>query len=150
MKPRGGTKQEMKGGAAKQEGATRFVHWFGPSSPTTNINPADMVVVGDICDRKAVAAAVRGVRYVVHAAADYRLWTPSPAEILRTNVAGTRIVMQEALHAGVERIVYTSGVATIELAPERRPTKAVRWARIWPSAPTRRARSLPREWSRTW
>jgi dihydroflavonol-4-reductase len=82
--------------------------------------------VGDICDRNAVAAAVRGVRYVVHAAADYRLWAPSPAEILRTNVEGTRIVMQEALHAGVERIVYTSSVATIELragapADESRP-----------------------------
>src|ERR1700674_1889597 len=35
------------------------------SSPTININPADVVVVGDICDRNAVAAAVRGVRYVV-------------------------------------------------------------------------------------
>ena len=82
--------------------------------------------MGDICDRNAVAAAVRGVRYVVHAAADYRLWAPSPAEILRTNVEGTRIVMQEALHAGVERIVYTSSVATIELragapADESRP-----------------------------
>jgi dihydroflavonol-4-reductase len=85
------------------------------SSPTTNVNLADMVVVGNICDRNAVAAAVRGVRYVVHAAADYRLWAPSPAEIFRTNVEGTRIVMQEALHAGVERIVYTSSVATIEL-----------------------------------
>jgi dihydroflavonol-4-reductase len=85
-----------------------------------------MVVVGDICDRNAVAAAVRGVRYVVHAAADYRLWALFPAEILRTNVEGTRIVMQEALHAGVERIVYTSSVATIELragapADESRP-----------------------------
>ena len=85
------------------------------SSPTTNLNPADTVVVGDICDRKAVAAAVRGVRYVVHAAADYRLWAPSPAEIFRTNMEGTRIVMEEALRAGVERIVYTSSVATIEV-----------------------------------
>jgi dihydroflavonol-4-reductase len=96
------------------------------SSATTNINPADMVVVGDICDRNTVAAAVRGVRYMVHAAADYRLWAPSPAEILRTNVEGTRNVMQEALHAGVERIVYTSSVATIEMharepADESRP-----------------------------
>jgi dihydroflavonol-4-reductase len=96
------------------------------SSPTINIDPADMVVVGDICDRNTVAAAVRGVRYIVHAAADYRLWAPSPAEIFRTNVEGTRIVMEEALHAGVERIVYTSSVATIELragapADESRP-----------------------------
>jgi dihydroflavonol-4-reductase len=85
------------------------------SSPRTNINPADSVVVGDICDRNSVAAAVRGVRYVVHAAADYRLGALFSAEVLRTNVEGTRIVMQEALHAGVERIVYTSSVATIEL-----------------------------------
>jgi dihydroflavonol-4-reductase len=96
------------------------------SSPTININPADVVVLGDICDRNAVAAAVRGVRYVVHAAADYRLWAPFPAEVFRTNVEGTRIVMEEALRAGVERIVYTSSVATIELragapADESRP-----------------------------
>jgi dihydroflavonol-4-reductase len=97
-----------------------------PLSPTTNINPADMVAMGDICDRNAVAAAVRGVRYVVHAAADYRLWAPNPAEIFQTNVEGTRIVMEEALRAGVERIVYTSSVATMELragapADESRP-----------------------------
>jgi dihydroflavonol-4-reductase len=54
------------------------------------------------------------VFYVIHAAADYRLWAPVPADILRTNVEGTRIVMEEALRAGVERIVYTSSVATIE------------------------------------
>ena len=85
------------------------------SSRRTNINPVDAVVVGDIRNRDAIAAAVKGARYVVHAAADYRLWAPAPAEILHTNVEGTRIVMQEALRAGVERIVYTSSVATIDL-----------------------------------
>src|SRR5579864_1401429 len=97
-----------------------------PTSPRVNISPADTVVVGDICDRNSVAAAVRGARYVVHAAADYRLWAPFPAEMFRTNVEGTRIVMEEALRAGVERIVYTSSVATVELrdgapADESRP-----------------------------
>jgi dihydroflavonol-4-reductase len=84
-----------------------------PSSPKTNIHPADVIFVGDICDHNAVAAAVCGVRYVFHAAADYRLWVPHPAEIFRTNVDGTRVVMEEALRAGVERIIYTSSVATI-------------------------------------
>jgi dihydroflavonol-4-reductase len=84
------------------------------SSPRVNLNPADEVAVGDLCDRAAVAAAMRGVRYVVHAAADYRLWAPSPADIFRTNVDGTRILMEEALRAGVERIVHTSSVATID------------------------------------
>ncbi len=85
------------------------------TSLRTNIDPADAIAVGDICDRRAVAEALRGVRYVIHAAADYRLWAPHPEEILRTNVEGTRIVMEEALRAGVERVVYTSSVATIEL-----------------------------------
>ena len=80
---------------------------------------ADIVVAGDICDRNAVAAAVHGVRYVVHVAADYRLWSPDPDEIIRTNVEGTRAVMEEALRAGVERIVYTSSVATLELRDDQ-------------------------------
>ncbi len=97
-----------------------------PSSPRTNIDPADEVALGDICDRGSLKAASRGVRYLIHAAADYRLWAPAPDDILRTNVEGTRLVMEEALRAGVERIVYTSSVATIELrdgspADESRP-----------------------------
>lgn len=96
------------------------------SSPRTNIQSDDEVVVGDICDRASLARALQGVRYLVHAAADYRLWSPSPDEIIRTNVEGTRYVMEEALRAGVERIVYTSTVATLELqdnslADETRP-----------------------------
>jgi dihydroflavonol-4-reductase len=85
------------------------------SSPRANIQPDDEVVIGDICDRASLAQALRGVRYLAHAAADYRLWSPSPGEIIRTNLEGTRHLMEEALRAGVERIVYTSSVATLEL-----------------------------------
>jgi dihydroflavonol-4-reductase len=85
------------------------------SSLRTNIQPDDEVVIGDICDRASLAQALRGVRYLAHAAADYRLWSPSPSEIIRTNLEGTRYLMEEALRAGVERIVYTSSVATLEL-----------------------------------
>jgi dihydroflavonol-4-reductase len=59
--------------------------------------------------------ALRDVRYLIHAAADYRLWAPVPGEIMRTNLEGTRHIMEEALRAGVERIVHTSSVATIAL-----------------------------------
>jgi dihydroflavonol-4-reductase len=85
------------------------------SSPRTNIHPDDEVVLGDLCMRESITSALRGARYLVHAAADYRLWAPSPADILRNNVEGTRILMEEALRAGVERIVYTSSVATVGL-----------------------------------
>jgi dihydroflavonol-4-reductase len=83
------------------------------SSPRTNLDPADEVAVGDMLDRASIAAALKGVRYLVHTAADYRLWAPSADDIIRTNVEGTRILMEEAARAGVERIVYTSSVATI-------------------------------------
>ena len=89
------------------------------SSPRTNIAPTDEVMVGDICDRASLAAALRGARYLAHAAADYRLWSRDPDEIIRTNVDGTRAVMEEALRAGVERIVYTSSVATLEPRDDR-------------------------------
>jgi dihydroflavonol-4-reductase len=35
---------------------------------------------------------------------------------MRNNLEGTRLLMEEALHAGVERIVHTSSVATLGLA----------------------------------
>jgi dihydroflavonol-4-reductase len=96
------------------------------ASPRGNIQPGDNVVIGDIRDRASLAEALRDVRYLIHAAADYRLWSRTPSEIITTNAEGTRCVMEEALRAGVERIVYTSSVATIALrddtpADERSP-----------------------------
>ena len=84
------------------------------------------LVEGDLRDAAAVERAVSGVDYVFHVAADYRIWAPDPGEIVRNNLATTRGVMQAALAAGVQRIVYTSSVATIlpdPLGPadERRP-----------------------------
>jgi dihydroflavonol-4-reductase len=86
------------------------------ASPRSNLNGLETESVeGDICDKDAVARAMAGARYVAHAAADYRLWARDPDAIIRTNVEGTRTVMQVALCAGVERVVYTSSVATLAL-----------------------------------
>jgi dihydroflavonol-4-reductase len=85
-----------------------------PSSPRTNLNPADILCEGDLRDRASLAAALKGARYLFHAAADYRLWARDPEEIHRNNLEGTRLIMEEALRAGVERIVYTSSVATLK------------------------------------
>lgn len=68
---------------------------------------------GDLRDPRSLGAAMKGVRWLFHVAADYRLWTQNPDEIYRTNVEGTRILLKVAGDAGVERIVYTSTVATI-------------------------------------
>jgi dihydroflavonol-4-reductase len=97
-----------------------------PSSPRTNLNPADTLCEGDLRDRASLATALKGARFLFHAAADYRLWARDPEEIHRNNLEGTRLIMEEALSAGVERIVYTSSVATLKLieggsATEDRP-----------------------------
>jgi dihydroflavonol-4-reductase len=87
------------------------------SSPPQNLAGLDVeAILGDLCDPAAVARAVAGVTCVAHAAADYRIWTRDPAAMLRTNVDGTRTVMRAALSAGVERVVYTSSVATLALS----------------------------------
>ena len=85
-----------------------------PSSPRTNINRHDDVCEGDLLDPASLSRAVGGARYLFHAAADYRLWSPRPEELIATNVDGTRALMRAALRAGVERIVYTSSVATLQ------------------------------------
>ncbi len=67
---------------------------------------------------------MKGVRFLFHVAADYRLWARDPDEIARNNVEGTRLVMEEALRAGVERIVYTSSVATLKISGDVPATEA--------------------------
>jgi dihydroflavonol-4-reductase len=92
------------------------------TSPRANLANLDVEIVeGDMRDASSVAGAMRGTRFLFHVAADYRLWAPDRQEILRTNRDGTRTVMRAALEAGVERIVYTSSVATLGGAPGGRP-----------------------------
>ena len=85
-------------------------------SPRRNLEGLDAeVVVGDMRSASDMAAAMRGARWLFHVAADYRLWARDPEEIVRNNREGTAAVMQAALAAGVERVVYTSSVATLSL-----------------------------------
>jgi dihydroflavonol-4-reductase len=74
------------------------------------------IAIGDMTDPAAMNAALTGVRYLFHVAADYRLWAPHPSDIIAANVTGTRVVMEAALDQGVQRIVYTSSVATLRAA----------------------------------
>jgi dihydroflavonol-4-reductase len=71
------------------------------------------VVEGDLLDPLSLRAAARGARHVYHVAADYRLWAPDPRALYRTNVDGTRHILDAAAEAGAERIVYTSTVGAL-------------------------------------
>jgi dihydroflavonol-4-reductase len=93
-----------------------------PTSPRGNLAGLDLEVVeGDLRDAASMARALSGVGHLFHVAADYRLWAPDPEDIVRANVDGTRIVMQAALKAGLDRIVYTSSVATLALREDGVP-----------------------------
>ena len=93
-----------------------------PTSPRGNLEGLDIEVVeGDLRDAASMARALSGTRTLFHVAADYRLWAPDPDDIVRANVDGTRVVMEAALQAGLERVVYTSSVATLALREDGRP-----------------------------
>ncbi|HLC08161.1 MAG TPA: hopanoid-associated sugar epimerase [Methyloceanibacter sp.] len=86
------------------------------SSPHKNLDGLDIETVeGNMRDQASMRQAAKSARYVFHVAADYRLWAPDPDEIMRANIEGTRSVMEAARDAGVERVVYTSSVATLKL-----------------------------------
>jgi nucleoside-diphosphate-sugar epimerase len=64
-------------------------------------------VPGDLADLDAMTAGMRGAELVVHCAARLTGWT-DVAELQRTNVDGTRTVLQAARSAGVPRLVLVS------------------------------------------
>ena len=82
--------------------------------------PAELVE-GDLRDPASLQRAVAGCRFVVHVAADYRLWVPDPAAMNRANVEGTRALLLAAQAAGVERMVYCSSVAALGLIGDGTP-----------------------------
>jgi len=108
-------------------GATGFVGWhvarlLGERGDRVRILVRDPkrvresdaeVVVGDLRDRSSLERAVAGCGVVYHVAADYRLWAKDPDELFRSNVDGTRNVLEAARRAGVERAVYTSTVGCV-------------------------------------
>ena len=76
---------------------------------------------GDLTDSASLGRAVERCDAVFHAAADYRLWVPDPEQMYRANVEGTQKLLEAAHRAGVQRIVYTSSVATIGLPADGGP-----------------------------
>ena len=87
-----------------------------PGSNTLTLDGAGAEAVpGDILDRESVRRVAQGCQGVFHCAAAYTFWSPDPAQVYRTNVDGTRNVLEAAQQAGVDRVVYTSTVSTIGL-----------------------------------
>jgi dihydroflavonol-4-reductase len=75
-------------------------------------------VPGDLRDADSIRRAMAGCSQVYHVAALYTYWPSRRDDLYEINVAGTRNVLDAALDTGVERVVYTSSVATLGLRPD--------------------------------
>jgi dihydroflavonol-4-reductase len=76
-------------------------------------------VVGDLRDTPSLKKAVAGCDVVFHVAADYRLWVRDPEQMYRSNVEGTKAILEAARESKVRRVVYTSSVATMGFQSNR-------------------------------
>ena len=85
--------------------------------PTSNLKNLEGLhaetAMGDLRDAASLEKAMSGCEVAFHVAADYRLWVQDPAEMYRSNVEGTRAILEAARKNGVRSVVYTSSVATI-------------------------------------
>jgi dihydroflavonol-4-reductase len=113
-----------------------------PSSDLRNLGDlnADRVI-GDLRDSGSIEKAMTGCDVVFHVAADYRLWVRDPGTMYRSNVEGTRTLLEAARKQGVRRVVYTSSVATmgfssVRAAAELRSAWTGEGARPHPSTST--------------
>src|ERR1700758_5215830 len=93
--------------------------------PTSNLKNLQGLqaetATGDLRDTASLEKAMAGCDTVFHVAADYRLWVRDPAEMYRSNVDGTRAVLEAARRNGVRRVVYTSSVGTIGFTGDGKP-----------------------------
>ena len=99
-----------------------------PSSDLRNLEGLKAErVQGDLRDPDSLKKAMAGCEAVFHVAADYRLWVRDPEQMYRSNVEGTRSLLEGARKQRVRRVVYTSSVATMgftrngDLADEQSP-----------------------------
>lgn len=89
-----------------------------PGEDTANLQGLDVEMVrGDVMDIAAVWGAVSGVDTVFHLAAVFSIWMKDWSRIYEVNMQGSRNILWTSLRAGVERVVYTSSIAAIGIAP---------------------------------
>jgi dihydroflavonol-4-reductase len=94
-----------------------------PNADQRNFNGLDLEIIeGDLTDIDSVNRAVADCQQLYHLAADYRLWIPDPENMYKVNVDGTCNIITAATNANIEKIVYTSSVATLGLNADGTPS----------------------------
>lgn len=93
-----------------------------PNSDRRNLVKLPIETIeGDLRDVTSIKRAVASCDSLFHVAADYRLWVPNPSIMYDVNVHGTKSLILESAEAGMDRMVYTSSVATLGLNPNSLP-----------------------------
>lgn len=93
-----------------------------PSSSLKLIEDLDVEhATGDVTQPETLIEAMEGVDFVFHAASKVDYWR-EPDGMYAVTVGGTRNVLSAALDKGVQRLVYTSSVASLGV-PEVKPAK---------------------------
>ena len=93
-----------------------------PSSNLKNLEGLQAeTATGDLRDPASLDKAMSGCDTVFHVAADYRLWVRDPNEMYRSNVEGTRSILEAARKNNVRAVVYTSSIATMGFTGNGRP-----------------------------
>lgn len=93
------------------------------NTDTRNIDDLDCeLAYGDLRDQDSLKSALVGCKTLYHTAAYYSLWSRDKKIIYDINVQGTRNILESALEADVEKVVYTSTVGCIGLAEDGSPS----------------------------
>ncbi|MBV8879043.1 MAG: NAD-dependent epimerase/dehydratase family protein [Planctomycetaceae bacterium] len=91
-----------------------------PGTPAERLQAAGVEIAeGDLLNRDSVLRALEDCDFLFHVAALYAFSHPDPTLIYRTNVDGTRTILEAARH--VRRIVYTSTVGALGCPGDGRP-----------------------------
>ena len=89
--------------------------------------------VGSITDQAFVRSQLRDVTAVVHCATLHKphVETHSAREFIDTNIAGTLVLLEESVLAGVRSFVYTSTTSAFGSALSPPADEAAAWVTDW-------------------
>jgi dihydroflavonol-4-reductase len=107
--------RRLAGAGHRVRGLTRRPPFEQPGDPAVDW------IVGDLHDRETRGRALAGVRGVIHAAAWVSLGRDRRGTSRAVNVDATRLLLDEARRAGVERFVLTSTLHTLAAGTPETP-----------------------------
>lgn len=73
------------------------------------------IFYGDLNDKHSIESAMKGCNICIHTAAVYSFWEKNKDIFFKTNVEGTKNVLEVARNLNIEKIIYTSSESTVKL-----------------------------------